>query len=328
MRLEEIGFYTLSDERAKNISGTSPMMRAEIILTGACNFNCPYCRGVSTISRDCNRDMPLIDAINTLDVWICDGLKNVRFSGGEPTLYPSLNMLVDFAKIGGVEHIAISTNGSRPLDVYKSLIDAGVNDFSISLDACCSAFGDKMSGIPGAWETVISNIKEISKLTYVTVGVVLTEETAHTAKDVIRFAHELGVADIRIISAAQYNQLLDGLEGIEQEILDAHPILKYRVNRFFEGKNVRGISETDCHRCHLVKDDSVVAGSWHFPCVIHMREGGEPIGQVGVDMRRQRLKWFETHNSYEDPICRESCLDICKDFNAQAEKFSNRTQTG
>lgn len=318
MKLEEIGFYTLTDHRAGQSCATSPMWRCEMILTGRCNFKCPYCRGLTVLAEDCTQDMPFETAAFILGQWLKDGLKNVRFSGGEPTLYPGLIDLVKMAKAGGTEHIAISTNGSNMLDKYEALIEAGVNDFSISLDACCASFGDRMAGVEGCFDKVIHNIRDISKLTYVTVGVVLTAETAHTAKDVIRFAHSLGVADIRIISAAQFNELLSGLEGIEQEILDAHPILKYRVNNFFGGKNVRGISETDCNRCHLVKDDSVVAGRWHFPCVIHMREGGKAIGEVGPNMREERLAWFERHNSYNDPICKKNCLDVCVAYNNKA----------
>ena len=44
MKLENIGFYTLSDERAKNSSATSPLMRNELIITSLCNFKCLYCR--------------------------------------------------------------------------------------------------------------------------------------------------------------------------------------------------------------------------------------------------------------------------------------------
>ena len=50
MRLEEIGFYTLSDERAKNVSSTSRMQRTEMLVTGRCNFSCPYCRGFENIN--------------------------------------------------------------------------------------------------------------------------------------------------------------------------------------------------------------------------------------------------------------------------------------
>ena len=46
MKLEDIGFYTLSNERARKTSVISPIMRAELILTDRCNFRCPYCRGL------------------------------------------------------------------------------------------------------------------------------------------------------------------------------------------------------------------------------------------------------------------------------------------
>jgi len=320
VKLEEIGFYTLSDKRAENLSATSPMMRCEMMVTPRCNFKCPYCRGYKTISEDCSKDLSFEKASETLNIWIEDGLRNVRFSGGEPTLYEHLVDLVKICKDGKVQRIAISSNGSASFDLYEKLVEAGVNDFSISLDSCCSSFGNAMTGVKGnQWEKVIENLPKLSKLSYVTVGVVLTEENVHQTKEIIEFAHGLGVADIRIISAAQYNRLIEGLEGLDKNILESHPILKYRVDHLAEGRNVRGIQESDCPKCYLVKDDSVVAGSgdnaWHFPCVIAMREGCKAIGKVGKNMRQERLDWFERHNSFDNPICRKNCLDVCIDYN-------------
>ena len=58
MKLEDIGFYTLSDERAQNISINSPLMRCELIVTSRCNFRCPYCRG---IRKDIDKELTLED---------------------------------------------------------------------------------------------------------------------------------------------------------------------------------------------------------------------------------------------------------------------------
>jgi len=326
MKLEEIGFYTLSNDKAKNVSNISPMQRCEMLVTGACNFSCPYCRGFENInSPEPAGEINLNIAQEALGYWIEDGLKNIRFSGGEPTLYDELPKLVGQCKEGGVERIAVSSNGSRPFDMYDILMDEGVNDFSISLDACCASFGDKMAGVKGKWDIVAENIKRISERTYVTVGVVLTEDNVGEMVDIVKYAHDLGVADIRIISAAQFNELLLESIKIPHDILDAHPILKYRVEHIKDGINVRGIRENDCHRCHLVKDDSVIVGNenkaWHFPCVIAMREGCEPIGEVGPKMREDRMEWFDTHNSHKSPICRENCLDVCVDYNNRCEEF-------
>ena len=313
MRLNDIGFYTLTDERVKQVSATSPLYRCELILTTACNFHCPYCR---SLRPECRGVMPLEQAQRTLGLWIDGGLKNVRFSGGEPMTYAGLPLLVAQAYRHGVEHIALSTNGSFAMRDYERLVDLGVNDFSISLDACCASDGDLMSGgVKGAWSKVVANIRELAKLTYVTVGIVLTEDNINQAPDIIRFADELGVDDIRVISAAQFNRPVEALASITDDLLNRHPILKYRVNNFRSGRSMRGLGCGDSRKCKLVLDDMAVSGKWHWPCIIYLREGGNPIGKVGSNMRQQRAAWSESHNCHEDCICSTNCLEVCADYN-------------
>jgi len=329
MKLEEIGFYTMYDERAKNSSPVSQMKRCELILLEACNLKCIYCRGLDSYiyGERIKKALSFDEVKRNIDFW-CENqpLESIRFSGGEPTLHKNIVEIVEYAKFKGIKRIAISSNGSNKIELYKRLIDAGVNDFSISLDACCADVGDKMAGgVEGAWEIVVKNIREISELTYVTVGVVLTQDNIDSLIDTIKFAHDLGVADIRIISAAQYNRPLTELESVPQEILDAHPILKFRVNRFIAGQNVRGMSGKDSPKCALAYDDSIIAGDYVFPCIIYMREKGKPICRVGPHMREQRVNWANSHNCFEDPICQKNCLEICIAFN---NKFRDTNPLG
>jgi len=320
-KLEDIGFYTLSDERCEDLSDTSSMQRCEMILTERCNFNCAYCRG---LRDDCQGDMPLKTAITTLEQWCDQGLKNVRFSGGEPLLYPYLEALVMYAKSRGVQRIAVSSNGSLTQDKYYRLWYLGVNDFSISLDACCASECGKMAGVNGKFKRIEENIRKLSEKTYVTVGVVLTDDNAQNLGKIVKFAYDLDVSDIRIIPAAQNGTMIKGVEAIPQHILDVYPILAYRVKNILEGKPVRSIQEYDSHTCYLPIDDSVVAGNFHFPCVIYMREQGEPIGEIGPDMRSERIMWSLTHNTFEDPICQKNCLDVCVDHNNKCASCRER----
>jgi MoaA/NifB/PqqE/SkfB family radical SAM enzyme len=306
MRLEEIGFYTLSEERARTTSTTSPLMRVELLITDRCNLKCPYCRGVR---KDWGGEMSLPLAQEWLSLLGEHQLKNVRFSGGEPLLYPALCELVRGCVRLGVERIAISTNGTAPLDSYKRLVDLGVNDFSISLDAGCCAMGEVMSGgCKGAWEKAVETIREISNLTYVTVGVVLTEVNVEQVVETVRFVESLGPSDIRVIPSAQYNKGMELLKDLSM----GYPIFKYRLGKT---KAIRGLEEGDSDRCSIVLDDLAIYGQWHFPCVIYFREGGEPIGKIGENFRRERKKWLEGRNSWEDEICRRNCLDVCKEYN-------------
>jgi len=314
--LEDIGFYTLSDNRARNTSVDSPLQRCEMILTDRCSFKCPYCRG---LRDDLKGDMPYAQAFKTLMYWVKDGLKNVRFSGGEPTLYSGLRNLVYYCNDNGVERIAVSTNGASSLSLYRELIKAGVNDFSISLDACCSSVGESMSGTKGAWKKVIENIKELSKMTYVSVSMVFTKDNIDSCKDSVLFADSLGVSDIRIIPSAQYNIALTRLSNLPEKILNKYPILKYRINNINKNVHVRGIRDCDSNRCALVLDDMAVASNKHFPCIIHMREYGDPIGTVGPNMREERYQWYLNHNTKCDDICNKNCLDVCVQYNNTVE---------
>jgi MoaA/NifB/PqqE/SkfB family radical SAM enzyme len=308
-KLASIGFYTLKDERARHCSSTSPLCRCELLINDRCNFNCPYCRKRS--GPDINPRFAFL----IINGWCEQGLKNIRFSGGEPTLNGYLGEYVFAAKHGGVERIAVSTNGSAQRAVYEELINAGVNDFSVSLDACCASTGDTMAGVAGMFERVKDNIKFLSSRVYTTVGVVLTDTNAPEIGAIIQIAHDLGVVDIRVIPAAQDGKVIPPVH-ISPDILKKHPILKYRIDNLTRGLPVRGLAGFDTHKCPLVLDDMAMdeAGN-HYPC---MRERGAPIGQFCGDMkkvRQERLEWSKTHDTWADPICKNNCLDVCVEYN-------------
>jgi MoaA/NifB/PqqE/SkfB family radical SAM enzyme len=316
MKLEEIGFYTLSDERAMHASETSPVWRGEVIVTGRCNFDCVYCRRLPP------RDMDNHLASAVVEQWLGDGLKNIRFSGGEPTLYKPLPLLVRRCRQGGVEHIGVSSNGSSPFHVYEKLIEEGVNDIAISLDSCYPALADSIARVNNRWKKVTRNIRRLSSMTYVTASIVLSNENAGQAEEIISFANDLGVADIRFVTASHDEQLMLKIQDIPAAILDKHPILKYRVKNFLAGRPIRGLQPTDSHKCYLVLDDSVVAGKWHYPCGVYLREGGAPIGEINPCMRRQRAEWLAAKDTHKDEICRQFCSDIYVDYNNQFEEFA------
>lgn len=319
MKLECIGFYTLSDSRAQHVSMKSDLQRCELILTDKCNFKCPYCRG---IKDEFQGSLSFEDAKKTVKLWTDQNLQNIRFSGGEPTLWKDLLPLVEYTKFRGVKRIAISTNGSANFSYYEKLVKAGVNDFSISLDACCSSTGDKMAGVKGTWNKVIENIKNLSKISYTTVGVVLTPDNLPELEKTVEFASSLGVSDVRIIPSAQWNGNI--LKDFPENILAKYPILKYRVDNLKKGKNVRSITKNDTHKCYLVLDDMAVLANKHFPCIIYMREQGLPIGEMTDDFRQQRLEWFKNHNAFADKICRNNCLDVCVHYNNTVETLNKK----
>lgn len=318
MKLEDIGFYTLSEERARTASETSPIMRLEIIVTDQCNFRCPYCRG---LRPDCQGSLGLEDYRSIIDK-VSGGnenLRNLRLSGGEPTAWKPLVEAVRYAKekCAHLEHIAISTNGSANRTMYDALLEAGVNDFSVSLDACCASDGALMSGRnEKMWNHVVDNIRYLSSKTYTTVGIVVTEINVGNIAGVIDLATGLGVSDVRVIPATQYGIYSNHLSNITAG--HHYPILDYRCQNIALGRPVRGLQEYDTHCCGLALDDLAVAGGHHYPCIIYLRERGEPIGNMQgsiTEIRRKRAIWAREHDCFTDPICQKNCLDVCVDYN-------------
>lgn len=81
--------------------------------TNACNYGCRYCFG----KFDCKKAPSVQEAKRVIDnirvYFNKNGIKNgrINFAGGEPTLYPYLDELIDYAVSLGIE-VSIVTNGS------------------------------------------------------------------------------------------------------------------------------------------------------------------------------------------------------------------------
>lgn len=311
--LESMGFYTLTDRRCRATTPASPLGRCVLVVTESCNFACPYCRTHE------GRHLPTERALQVIRLWAEQGLFALMLTGGEPTLHPGLLEITRFAKGIGVPRVGLGTNGAAERDLYLALVEAGVDDFSISLDADNPGDGALLSGRgPATWRRVVENIRALAARTRVTIGVVVTEANVRRAADVVRFAHELGVADIRVNPAAQFSSRMPPMD-LEAEILRAHPVLAWRVRNQSLGIGVRGLSDDDPGRCWLALDEMTVNRGEHFPCFIYMREGGRPIGPVAADIREQRARWVEEHDPRQDTICRSNCPDCLLAFNRRFE---------
>ena len=311
--LAVLNWSTLSDHRAANVKKNNGLYRLALIITGKCNFACPYCKlvGGNTVP-----DMTRNDAINLVKSTIKLGLKELRISGGEPTIVFWLPELVRIASGEGVR-VSVSSNGYSKPSVYETLVEAGVSEFSISLDTTNPETANVQSG--GRMD-VLSHVSNTIQLIVslgakVYVGMTCTSnKPVEDMKSVAMFALTRGATDIKIMSLAQEGHIVD-TSWVDEKLSNQFPLLKWRSENFQHGRDVRGLHCVDCHACALALDDATVAGDSHYPCNVYFREGGEPIGRVDNDMMKERAEWFENHNSYFDPICKTFCMDILRAYN-------------
>ena len=171
-----------------------------VSLINACNLNCFYCRPAGTKSVAGND--PAVHTLfeKSIELLCQLGVRKVRFTGGEPTLYKRLPELIAFTK--GIDPsitTAITTNGILLEQLSPKLADAGLDAINISLDTLsreqframttADAFDKVMRGITAAIKHI-----PVVKLNCVLIDGV----NDHEAEAMIAFANRLGV-DIRFI---------------------------------------------------------------------------------------------------------------------------------
>ena len=318
MKIENIGFDEVTDKRIRNACPNLEWNYCEFAVTSKCNFKCKYC---NKFTGEFSKDLSLDDIKKNISVLSENKLKYIHFTGGEPTVRKDLCEIVKWAKLCG-SRVGISTNGSADTDLYRKLVDNGVELLSISLDANSENINSVMSGKNNIFDTVVHNITEMAKITKVTIGTVINDNNVNEIEKIILFISDLCVNDIRISSATQYNKMLN--IDLPKKLLNKHPILNYRISNFKNDRNMRGTCGTDCKNCWMVVDDISIVGKYHFPCMVYAREKGQPIGVISDNntIKKERFDWLKNHDCTKDPICNKFCMDFKIDYNNKFSKIN------
>jgi cyclic pyranopterin phosphate synthase len=118
-----------------------PLHDLRISVTDRCNFRCTYCMPKGVFGRDYqflpHGDLLSFEEIERLSrVFGGLGVRKLRLTGGEPLMRKELETLVGLlAQIPGIDDLALTTNGSFPIERVESLKQAGLKRISASLDA-------------------------------------------------------------------------------------------------------------------------------------------------------------------------------------------------
>ncbi len=137
-------------------------------VTDRCDFRCNYCMSEDMTFLPKKEVLTLDEMVTICKVFINNGVKKIRISGGEPLvrkdimwLFEQLGKLKDKHKL---DEITLTTNGSQLEKYAEELKKYGVNRINVSLDSLDNEDFSKITRTNGKYEQVMSGLKKAKQI--------------------------------------------------------------------------------------------------------------------------------------------------------------------
>ena len=213
-----------------------PVRDLRISVTDRCNFRCTYCmpkevygEAFKFLPREELLDFDEIEKIAKSFASL--GVTKIRLTGGEPLVRKNIEDLISkLSRINGIEDIAMTTNGYLLEPKIDSLLEAGLNRITVSLDAIDEITFKKMSDQDFDVNKVLSAIDTANKKGFDQIKincVVQKDVNEHSILDlinytkgsnnIVRFIEYMDVGNLNGWELSQVVSIKDILEIIEKE---------------------------------------------------------------------------------------------------------------
>jgi len=187
-------------EKAKSFEKRRRLAWVIIEVTDACNFNCIWCYANSGYGTERKRtNMPLEKLKMLLGMLAEAGVRQITYSGGEPTIYPHIREAVGMAKeMGFIVHM--NTNGFMFTRGFTRELKAlGLTQIQTNIDSVNPGKHDYIRGMPGSFERAVKALKNASEAGITAVSqTVLTSLNEEEIFDIFAFARSLGLQRCRL----------------------------------------------------------------------------------------------------------------------------------
>jgi GTP 3',8-cyclase len=132
--------------------------KLRISVTDRCNMRCIYCMPSNNTDWFEQDDILSYEEIIQLTkVFVDLGVEKIRVTGGEPTVRPKIESLIQaLSEINGIKSISMTTNGLLLQDKVKQLKAAGLGSVNISLDTLRADRFKAICGTDGVDKTLAS----------------------------------------------------------------------------------------------------------------------------------------------------------------------------
>ena len=131
-----------------------PLRDLRISVTDRCNFRCVYCMprevfGADHAFLDRKEVLSLEEIARLAALFVAEGVRKIRLTGGEPLVRRGLETLVEkLTAIPGIEDLSLTTNGSLLTPARaRALREAGLGRVTVSLDALDDAVFQRINDV-------------------------------------------------------------------------------------------------------------------------------------------------------------------------------------
>ena len=260
-----------------------------INLTRRCNLACDHCYlDADTLKHGSPLELKTDEVCRLLDdVVQCGDGPMVVLTGGEPLMRPDLEEIITYGA-GLNLAMVVGTNGIMLTEQrVRSLKDAGVLGFGISVDSLDPDHHDQFRGRTGAWAKTIAGI-EVCRRNEVSFQIhfSITENNAHELPAMIDFARSCGARVLNIfflictgrgesvtdLTPQRYEQILGELIEAQEQCSDliirarCAPHFKRVAHQRKPGSALNRISGLDgdgciagTHYCRITPEGAVTA---------------------------------------------------------------------
>lgn len=196
-----------------------------------CNLKCVHCMIEDTMDRLTPQTVEQLHALCTTNVmhrkW-----KGLILTGSEITLHRDLPEWVRMARSSGFEKVRIQTHGMRlgNEDYCAELVEAGVNEFFISVAAADAETHDSITTVRGSFDKTLRGLEILDRIPGVVTitNTVVTERSyRHLPELVNRLSHLKQLAQMEFWFYFPMSEVDD--KGLIASHLSALPFLKQAI---------------------------------------------------------------------------------------------------
>jgi MoaA/NifB/PqqE/SkfB family radical SAM enzyme len=168
-------------------------------ITAKCNLFCTHCYADSGPQGELYGDMTYGDWARVLNEAAELGCRSVQFIGGEPTMHPRLEDLVDQANHRGFEFIEVYTNATRLGGKLLGCFQRNSIHVATSFYSDDPTVHDQITQTEGSWQRTVGGIESVLAAGLpLRVGVVETDRNPGHGARAIEFLKTLGVRNVKL----------------------------------------------------------------------------------------------------------------------------------